>query len=61
MLTIIQNPYGAWLIWGCIIVVLIVAFGNTIFHKLSAFNKKHHFIGWDNDSIYMWDDGDEYE
>ncbi|EJX11117.1 secreted protein [gut metagenome] len=55
------NPQGALLIWGCILLVILMAFGSTAYHKLCTLNKKHHVIEWDNDSIYVWDDDDDYE
>lgn len=55
------NPQGAFLIWGCIALVILMAFGSTVYHKLCTLNHKHHVIEWDNDSIYVWDDDDDYE
>lgn len=52
----IQDPYGAWLILGCIVFVLLVACGSTVCHKLGELNRKHHLIEWGNESIYAWDD-----
>lgn len=53
------NPQGALLICGCILLVILMAFGSTVYHKLCILNKKHHVIEWDNDSVYVWDDGND--
>ncbi|MCM1079542.1 MAG: hypothetical protein NC344_08015 [Bacteroidales bacterium] len=55
----IQNPYAAWLIIGCTVMVLLVVFGSTTCHILSVLNRKCHLLGWESGSIYTWEDDDE--
>lgn len=57
----IQNPEGALLIWGCLLLVAVLAFGSTVYHKLSSLNHKYHVIEWDHDSVYVNDDDADYE
>lgn len=52
----LHNPYAELLIIGCAALVLLTIFGGPIFHKLAVFNKRHHILGWDNSSIYTWED-----
>ncbi|EJX00099.1 secreted protein [gut metagenome] len=53
------NPYGAWMIGACILLVLLIAFGSTLVHKLAGFNRKHHVVGWDESTIYAWDEDED--
>ena len=57
----IQNLQGALLIWGCLLFVVVLAFGSVVCHKLSTLNHKYHVIEWDHDSVYANDDEDDYE
>lgn len=59
MLVAMLNPYGAWMIGACILLVLLIAFGSTLVHKLAGFNRKHHVVGWDESTIYVWDEDED--
>lgn len=39
--------YNEWMIWACIALTLIIAFGKQTLHWLIAINKRYDIIGWD--------------
>lgn len=59
--SIIQNPQGALLIIGCLLLVIVLAFGSSVCHKLSVLNHKYHIIGWEHDPSCLNEDDSDYE
>ena len=62
MHTVIQSGFGAWLIIGCVLFVILLAFAGKVYHKMKYENHKHHFIVFNDnsvDSIYGYEDDDD--
>lgn len=59
MTSAVFHIHDAWIILGCIIFVMFVAFGNAICRVLIGINRKYHIIAWDRSSIYAYDDEEE--
>lgn len=59
--SIIQNPQGAMLIIGCLLLVIVLAFGSSVCHKLRVLNHKYHILGWEKDPAYVNEEEPDYE
>ena len=62
MHTVIQSGFGAWLIIGCVLFVILLACAGKVYHKMKYENHKHHFIVFNDksvDSIYGYEDDDD--
>lgn len=62
MTSAVLHIHDAWIILGCVIFVMLVAFGNTVCRVFIEMNRKYHIIAWDSNGIYALDDEeDDYE
>lgn len=49
------------LIIGCLLLVIVLAFGSSVCHKLRVLNHKYHILGWEKDPAYVNEEEPDYE
>lgn len=53
--------YKVLIFWSCLALVVVVAFGWTVFSKLRVLNNRHHIITWDDENVYVYEENDDEE
>lgn len=56
-----KEAVNPWLVWICVGVTCMVAFGWKFLKKICAWNKAHHAISFEDDVTLDYDDEEEYD